>query len=150
MVSDPKTLHYMFHTSGYDIIKQPERKELSRLLTGKGLIWAEGISLSVIVLFILLPDGMVTGDVHRRQRKVMNPAFGPAEARAFFPIFLEHANQVGVRFISRCCSYADADVVGSKVAGYYVRVSRTYLRLQYSKLAWACYDGRHRGRWVFL
>ncbi|EIM79122.1 cytochrome P450 [Stereum hirsutum FP-91666 SS1] len=77
MVSDPKTLHYMFHTSGYDIIKQPERKELSRLLTGKGLIWAEG-------------------DVHRRQRKVMNPAFGPAEARAFFPIFLEHANQVGL------------------------------------------------------
>lgn len=47
MISDPETLHYMFHTSGYDIIKQPERKELSRLLTGRGLIWAEGISFAL-------------------------------------------------------------------------------------------------------
>lgn len=30
----------------------------------------------------------------------MNPAFGPAEAKAFFPVFLEYANQVGVRSFS--------------------------------------------------
>lgn len=42
VVSDPKAVQYIFQTSGYNFLKQPERCELSRLTTGKGILWADG------------------------------------------------------------------------------------------------------------
>ncbi|KAF5385861.1 hypothetical protein D9615_002355 [Tricholomella constricta] len=68
LISDPKALQYIFHTSGYGFLKWPERTEISRVLMGRGLLWADG-------------------DIHRRQRKVMLPGFGAPESRAFIPIF---------------------------------------------------------------
>ncbi|CAL1711674.1 unnamed protein product [Somion occarium] len=67
-VSDPKALQYIYQTSGYNFPKQPERRVLSRLLSGEGILWADG-------------------EVHKRHRKAMLPAFGQAEARALVPIF---------------------------------------------------------------
>jgi len=57
LISDPKALQYIFHTSGYGFPKWPERTEISRVLMGRGLLWADG-------------------EIHRRQRKVMLPGFG--------------------------------------------------------------------------
>ncbi|KAG6821030.1 hypothetical protein H0H93_007920 [Arthromyces matolae] len=57
LISDPKALQYIFHTSGYNFVKWPERTEISRVLMGRGLLWADG-------------------DTHKRQRKVMLPGFG--------------------------------------------------------------------------
>jgi hypothetical protein len=34
------------------------------------------------------------GDVHRRQKKAMAPAFGPSESKALMPCFLSVANKV--------------------------------------------------------
>jgi hypothetical protein len=34
------------------------------------------------------------GDVHRRQRKALTPAFGPSESKALMPCFLSVANKV--------------------------------------------------------
>ncbi|EKM80790.1 hypothetical protein AGABI1DRAFT_55872 [Agaricus bisporus var. burnettii JB137-S8] len=68
LISDPKALQYIFHTSGYNYLKWPERTEISRVLMGRGLLWADG-------------------EVHRRQRKVMLPGFGAPESKAFVSIF---------------------------------------------------------------
>lgn len=39
MVSDPKALHHIYN-SGYNIRKPGLRSEITRLLTGPGLAWA--------------------------------------------------------------------------------------------------------------
>ncbi|KXN90138.1 Cytochrome P450 4A4 [Leucoagaricus sp. SymC.cos] len=68
LISDPKALQYIFHTSGYNFLKWPERTEISRVLMGRGLLWADG-------------------ETHRRQRKVMLPGFGGPESKALVAIF---------------------------------------------------------------
>ncbi|KAK0452219.1 cytochrome P450 [Armillaria borealis] len=68
-VSDPKALQHIYH-SGYVFRKHVIRRELTRLVAGKGIIWAD------------------TND-HRRQRRVILPAFGAAETKALFPYFSE-------------------------------------------------------------
>ncbi|KAH9935148.1 cytochrome P450 [Epithele typhae] len=74
-ISDPKALQYIFHTSGYNFPKQPERRVISRLIGDTGLTWAEGHD-------------------HQRQRKVMLPAFGSPESKALLPVFRHYAEQV--------------------------------------------------------
>ncbi|KAG9221307.1 hypothetical protein CCMSSC00406_0009418 [Pleurotus cornucopiae] len=79
LVSDPKALQYIYQTSGYHWPKVPERRELSRIITGQGLTWAEA-------------------DVHKRQRKIMLPGFGFPESRAFLPIFFACANKLSEKW----------------------------------------------------
>jgi hypothetical protein len=38
--------------------------------------------------------GWAEGDVHRRQRRALTPAFGPSESKALMPCFLSVANKV--------------------------------------------------------
>ncbi|EJF60674.1 cytochrome P450 [Dichomitus squalens] len=78
-ISDPKALQYIYQTSGYNFPKQPERRILSRLVGDPGLTWAEG-------------------DVHKRQRKVMLPAFGSPESKALLPVFRHYAEQVTLKW----------------------------------------------------
>ncbi|KAI0645068.1 cytochrome P450 [Trametes meyenii] len=78
-ISDPKALQYIYQTSGYNFPKQPERRILSRLIGDMGLTWAEG-------------------DVHKRQRKVMLPAFGSPESKALLPVFRHYAEQVTLKW----------------------------------------------------
>ncbi|KAI0669528.1 cytochrome P450 [Trametes maxima] len=78
-ISDPKALQYIFQTSGYNFPKQPERRILSRLIGDMGLTWAEG-------------------NVHKRQRKVMLPAFGSPESKALLPVFRHYAEQVTLKW----------------------------------------------------
>ncbi|KAL1945428.1 hypothetical protein VTO73DRAFT_2279 [Trametes versicolor] len=78
-ISDPKALQYVYQTSGYNFPKQPERRILSRLIGDTGLTWAEG-------------------DVHKRQRKVMLPAFGMPESKALLPVFRHYAEQVTLKW----------------------------------------------------
>ncbi|KZP28280.1 cytochrome P450 [Athelia psychrophila] len=65
--------HILSHTDIYQ--KSAEtRRSLSRVF-GEGLLTAEG-------------------DQHKRQRKVMNPAFGPAQVRALTGVFTEKATML--------------------------------------------------------
>jgi len=41
-ISDPKAIHYIFQTSGYNFPKTPESRARARLLQGEGLVWADG------------------------------------------------------------------------------------------------------------
>lgn len=79
LISDPKALQYIFHTSGYNFLKWPERTEISRVLMGRGLLWSDG-------------------EIHRRQRKVMLPGFGAPEAKSYVPIFRQVADQLCVKW----------------------------------------------------
>lgn len=42
LISDVKALQYIYQTSGYHFPKQPERKEISRLTSGRSITWADG------------------------------------------------------------------------------------------------------------
>ncbi|KAJ7691720.1 cytochrome P450 [Mycena rosella] len=72
LISDPKAIQYIYN-SGYNIRKQGFRSELTRVVTGPGLAWANN-------------------EIHRRQRKVNSPAFGTNEARSYVPIFAAYAS----------------------------------------------------------
>ncbi|KAI0033894.1 cytochrome P450 [Vararia minispora EC-137] len=68
---DPKAVSHILK-DGYVYAKTDQiRHDLGALL-GKGLLFVEG------------PD-------HRKQRKIMNPAFGPAQIRQFTEIFMQKA-----------------------------------------------------------
>ncbi|KAG1878934.1 cytochrome P450 [Suillus subluteus] len=68
MISDPAALQYIFAKSGYRFPRPPDRRVLSQLMNGKGIIWAEG-------------------DDHKRHRRVMLPGFGGPESKAFLLLF---------------------------------------------------------------
>nr|BAK20187.1 cytochrome P450 [Postia placenta] len=71
-VSDPQALHYILQKSGYTFEKTAERKVLSKLLGDDGL------------------DGP-NPETHKRQRKLMDPAFGAPVIKALFPTFVQYA-----------------------------------------------------------
>ncbi|CAK5281924.1 unnamed protein product [Mycena citricolor] len=79
LVTDPKALQYIYQTSGYRFHKQPERIELTRLISGRGLLWADG-------------------NDHKRHRKVMLPGFKSSEAKALVPLFFSCAAQIGTKW----------------------------------------------------
>ncbi|KAG6918884.1 hypothetical protein DXG01_010948 [Tephrocybe rancida] len=79
LISDPKALQYIYQTSGYNFPKQPERREISRLTTGRGLLWADG-------------------DGHKRQRKIMLPGFSGPEAKHYLPVFSACATKMAEKW----------------------------------------------------
>ncbi|KAJ3787298.1 cytochrome P450 [Lentinula aff. detonsa] len=91
VVSDPKAMQYIFQTAGYGFLKWPERTEISRVLMGRGLLWADDA-------------------IHRRQRKVMLPGFGAPESKAFVPIFLKAASNLAAQWNDLLASSIDQSV----------------------------------------
>ncbi|KAI8980581.1 cytochrome P450 [Trametes punicea] len=66
MIADPRALQYIFHQSSYRFSKSAVERQVSRELTGEGLLFA-------------------TGEDHARIRKIINPAFSPDQLAAYFP-----------------------------------------------------------------
>ncbi|KAG6808982.1 hypothetical protein H0H92_002100 [Tricholoma furcatifolium] len=87
-VSDPKAVQYIYQTSGYNFPKQLERRESSRLITGKGILWADGTA-------------------HKRQRKVMLPGFSGPEAKGYLPVFSSYAAKMASKWQEIVDSSAD-------------------------------------------
>ncbi|TFK49746.1 cytochrome P450 [Heliocybe sulcata] len=79
VVSDPKALKYVLNSASYDFPKPEWLRALVEGFSGPNLIWSEG-------------------DFHKRQRKVMNPAFGIRETRALFPVFKAHSEKLVSRW----------------------------------------------------
>ncbi|KIJ43513.1 hypothetical protein M422DRAFT_169834, partial [Sphaerobolus stellatus SS14] len=86
-VSDPKALRYILNSRGYRFSRSRNMRFLARLVTGKGLVWAEGMKFYSDILNF--PSTIIIGDQHARQRKIMEPAFSYASVAAFLPIFQE-------------------------------------------------------------
>lgn len=74
MLSDPKAVHHVYANADI-FVRQTQNRELFRMIGGPGLT-------------------IVTGDDHRRQRRVMQPAFGVSQLKALFPVFSQHAENV--------------------------------------------------------
>lgn len=73
LLSDPKALMYVLQTRCYAFPKpRGARSALSNLL-GEGVLTTEG-------------------DVHKKQRKIINPTFSQAAVRDFLPLFFRHAS----------------------------------------------------------
>ncbi|OCH89441.1 cytochrome P450 [Obba rivulosa] len=113
-IADPKALQYVYHVAGYDFAKQPERRVISRLVGDRGIAWADG-------------------DAHRRQRRVMLPAFGATEAKALLPVFQGCAERLASKLrealrespggacilnIPKWLSAATLDAIGEAAFGY--------------------------------
>ncbi|GAA5932238.1 cytochrome P450 [Sporobolomyces koalae] len=69
---DSTALNHVLLSNCYDYPKPDEVRGDLAMILGKGVLFAEG-------------------DDHRRQRRIMQPAFSPAHIRALGPIFFEHA-----------------------------------------------------------
>lgn len=74
MISDPKAVQHVYSNS-YTFIRQKQNRDILRLIFGPGLVVADG-------------------DDHKRQRRVLQPAFGIAQLKALFPVFLRHSQKV--------------------------------------------------------
>ncbi|KAK0431713.1 cytochrome P450, partial [Armillaria borealis] len=68
MLSDPKALQYIFHTSGYRFPKTADSDLVAKSLLGEGMV-------------------TVAGKMHQRQRKVISPAFSASQLRRYLVFF---------------------------------------------------------------
>ncbi|KAK0240869.1 cytochrome P450 [Armillaria nabsnona] len=92
LVSDPKALQYIYQTSGYRFIKPPGRKALGRLITGPGILSAEG-------------------EDHKRHRKVLLPGFGGPEAKFYVPVFFIYASKLASKWKELISASDDQSVI---------------------------------------
>ncbi|GAA6004161.1 cytochrome P450 [Rhodotorula paludigena] len=72
---DPAALNHVLLSNCYDYPKPEEVRGDLAMILGKGILFAEG-------------------DDHRRQRRIMNPSFGPAHLRELTPVFFEHSHRL--------------------------------------------------------
>ncbi|PPQ88908.1 hypothetical protein CVT25_009143 [Psilocybe cyanescens] len=70
VVSDLKAVAHIFSKDTYTYVRTPGFRAIIDQVIGRGLLWVEG-------------------EVHRRQRKTMNPAFSPAVIRKMAPSFYD-------------------------------------------------------------
>ncbi|KAG9217624.1 hypothetical protein CCMSSC00406_0010165 [Pleurotus cornucopiae] len=66
--ADPRAIQHIVHTSGYRYKKRADVTQMNRNMFGRGILWA-------------------SGNVHKRHRKVVNPAFAAQQSRGFLPLF---------------------------------------------------------------
>jgi cytochrome P450 len=74
MISDPKAVQHVY-TNSHSFVLHKHARNLLKMLFGPGL-------------------AVVDVDDHKRQRKVMQPAFGSPQLRNLFPVFIRHSQKV--------------------------------------------------------
>ncbi|KAG0708534.1 cytochrome P450 [Suillus ampliporus] len=92
MISDPAALQYIFVKSGYRFPKPRERRALTQMINGKGIVWADG-------------------DSHKRQRRVMLPGFGGPESKTFLLLFKGCAESMSNKWIDIISNSKEQSVV---------------------------------------
>lgn len=92
VTTDPVALGFILQHS-YEFVKPERTNQFLERMLGNGVLTAEG-------------------DVHRRQRRVLNPAFGPAAIRDMSPVFYDKAYELQRKFNTfiEDEAAADADV----------------------------------------
>ncbi|ESK84361.1 cytochrome p450 [Moniliophthora roreri MCA 2997] len=93
VVADPRFIHHMLTDNPYNYVKSPVFRPLVERLLGRGLIWAEH-------------------DEHRQQRKVLNPAFSPANLRARLESTLQENGGSITTNIMKWTAIATLDIIG--------------------------------------
>ena len=80
MTSDPKAIQHIYVNSN-TFVRQNNNRELLGMVVGPGI-------------------GVVNGDAHKRQRRIMQPAFGVSHIKALFANVMHHVAKVVVVFSS--------------------------------------------------
>ncbi|KAK7024333.1 hypothetical protein VNI00_016369 [Paramarasmius palmivorus] len=75
VVSDPRALQYILHSSGYGYRKPDDLRYFSIAAAGRGILYSEGKS-------------------HARQRKILNPAFSVTQLKEFLVFFQRSTTQL--------------------------------------------------------
>ncbi|KAF8259596.1 cytochrome P450 [Lactarius quietus] len=75
MLADPKAIKHVLHSAGYHYLKVVDRRQISKLISGNGIIAAQG-------------------QAHHRQRKIMTPAFSTLQVQSFLPLFHKTASKL--------------------------------------------------------
>lgn len=83
MISDPKAIQYVYANS-HSFPRQKQSRNLLKMLFGPAL-------------------GVVDVEDHKRQRRVMQPAFGSPQLRNLFPVFIGHTQKVCLTSCDRPC-----------------------------------------------
>lgn len=76
MLADPKALQHVFR--GYNYPKRADFRQTIRFLTGTGLLYVDGAD-------------------HHRQKRVIDPGFGPVQLRQFYTVFRNKAAKLSSR-----------------------------------------------------
>ncbi|KAA1474631.1 cytochrome P450 [Dentipellis sp. KUC8613] len=90
MIADPKALQYVLQTSGYRFPKRPDAREVTRMILGRGIVWADGHG-------------------HQRQRRIMSPAFSAAQLKSFLPLFQRYGLKLVEKLRGEIASGAEAN-----------------------------------------
>ena len=90
-IADPKAFNHILQKSGYLYAKPCNILERSALLGDRGIIAVEG-DLPITINPSSSPNNPA-GDVHKRHRRAMAPAFGLVEAKGLLPYFVDCATK---------------------------------------------------------
>ena len=88
-----QALQHILQKSSYNYPKRIDISTMTLMQLGPGILWAEGM-WHIIMPISLLTFVPVTGSMHQRHRKVMNPAFSAQQLRTFVPLFQQTAVKV--------------------------------------------------------
>jgi len=93
-IADPKAINHILQKSGYLYARPSNIRERSALFTDYSILWAEG-ELSIAANPFPLPSCLTItqGDVHKRHRRAMAPAFGLVGAKGLLPYFMDTSNK---------------------------------------------------------
>ncbi|KAH9066231.1 cytochrome P450 [Lactarius vividus] len=105
VVADPEALRHILNVPGYHFDRRKEAVKFVEMTFGRGLTWA-------------------TGETHRRQRGIMNPAFSAPQMRTFLPMLQNSASKL-VQILKE--EVIAADPSGQPVANMSEWLSRTTL-----------------------
>ncbi|KAG0045934.1 hypothetical protein BGZ83_008843 [Gryganskiella cystojenkinii] len=130
LVADPKAIQHVFNTHSYNYEKPDRVKRLLGQVIGNGVLLAEG-------------------DAHKKQRKMLNPAFSHRHIKDMVPVMTipaetlskiweEKAGDEGIEFdITRDLNHATLDIIGMAGFGYNFQAltdPNNELALAYSEL----------------
>ncbi|KAK7039113.1 hypothetical protein VNI00_010298 [Paramarasmius palmivorus] len=76
---DPRAIHHIIHEHVVRYPASKDTKKFYELLFGRGVLWADG-------------------DVHKRHRRVLSPAFSVNHMKSFIPLFQQYAEKLSEKW----------------------------------------------------
>ncbi|KAK0460556.1 cytochrome P450 [Desarmillaria tabescens] len=120
MVSDPKALHHMFHSSDYRFIKPRDTVFVLDLLLGQGIL-------------------SVQGEKHQHQRKVLSLAFSSAQLHQSLPML----QSCGARLVERLKDISDDHTGAINVLEWTRKVALDIVGTASFRYHFGMLDGEH-------
>ncbi|KAL0576901.1 hypothetical protein V5O48_005082 [Marasmius crinis-equi] len=91
-VADPRALQHICHKSAYRYKKPRDLEHLISKIFGPGVLTVNALSMSRFSFSSLV------GDVHQRQRKILNPAFSAAQIKPFAQLFASSVQSLTLKW----------------------------------------------------